>query len=78
MENLNNGDYYITIETTKVYTNEDNELFTTTLTINNFERFGKYGKCFEITTMHKEKDTAATVDRLEEIAKQQWPDAWKQ
>lgn len=78
MENLTNGDYHITIMTEKIYSNEDNELFTTTLTICNFEQFGKYGKCFEITSMHKEKDTAATVDRLKEIARQQWPDAWKE
>lgn len=78
MENITNGDYHIAIITEKVYSNADSDLFTTTLTIHNFEQFGKYGKCFEISMMHKEKDTAATVDCLKEIARQQWSDAWKE
>ena len=78
MEYITNGDYQIAIITEKVYSNADSDLFSTTLTIHNFEKFGKYGKCFEISMMHKEKDTAATMDRLKEIARQQWSDAWKE
>lgn len=77
MENLTNGDYHITIETTKVYTNEDNELFTTTLTINNFEQFGKYGKCFEISMMHRGEYTENVVEDLKNEARKMYPDAWK-
>lgn len=76
-EIINNGNYIISVETTKVYTNEDNELYTTTLSICNFEKFGKYGTCFEITKMHKEKDTEATVERLKKIAAEEFQEAWK-
>lgn len=78
MENLINGDYHISIITEKVYSNADSDLFTTTLTIHNFEQFGKYGKCFEISMMHRGEYTESVVEDLKNEAKKMYPDAWKE